>query len=230
MPLVVDKGWKTVSLLVQENHISESEAVFKAMLDRTLLRLQLPASIIEDHEFSVPDNPTLEQIGEWDLQTQYLLKSGKYEEAMVSFTKMLPLISGLAKVEPSDLIAQILTAILEASNQTNKYFAPAAIMVREIATDTENKYCTTSQAAERLGIHVQSVRRLCEAGRFRGAYQTDGGHWRIPNTAFRTTEEQDKQAKETLERLDRITAERGGTLNVSNEHTDGRFDESEYEF
>lgn len=41
---------------------------------------------------------------------------------------------------------------------------------------------TTSEVGERLGYSEQTVRRMCEAGRFVGAYRNGlAGHWRIPD-------------------------------------------------
>lgn len=46
---------------------------------------------------------------------------------------------------------------------------------------------TVTQAAERLGIHRETLKRGLRAGRVHG-YQTPGGHWRV-----------------TLEEIERIT-------------------------
>lgn len=45
---------------------------------------------------------------------------------------------------------------------------------------------TTAQVAARIGGYSeQTIRRMCEAGRFPGAYRNGlAGHWRIPEAAI----------------------------------------------
>ncbi|WP_332634991.1 hypothetical protein [Halalkalibacter flavus] len=43
---------------------------------------------------------------------------------------------------------------------------------------------------------------MLDKGKFKGAYQTNGKHWRIPQDAFITTNEQEAKAKEILGRVD----------------------------
>lgn len=63
--------------------------------------------------------------------------------------------------------------------------------------------------AKKLGLSGQTVRRLCDKGKFEGAYKTDGGHWKIPQDAFITTNEQDKKAESVLRRIDAKSKEAG---------------------
>lgn len=68
--------------------------------------------------------------------------------------------------------------------------------------ESDEGYYSTGEVAQRLGISNVSVRRLCESGRFPGAIQTRGRHWRIPTSHFRTTAKQDLRAEKLLKRLD----------------------------
>ncbi len=46
---------------------------------------------------------------------------------------------------------------------------------------------TSSEAAEIGSVSDQTIRRWCEKGKFPEAYQTEGGHWRIPQKYFKVT-------------------------------------------
>lgn len=52
-----------------------------------------------------------------------------------------------------------------------------------IETHTED-YLTVEQVAEELRVHRETVRRWLREGRFRGAVQPGGRHWRIPRSAL----------------------------------------------
>lgn len=51
---------------------------------------------------------------------------------------------------------------------------------------TGREIWTTTAVAERLGYSEMQIRRMCEAGRFPGAYRNGGvgGHWRVPKESI----------------------------------------------
>ncbi|WP_161493888.1 helix-turn-helix domain-containing protein [Virgibacillus necropolis] len=73
----------------------------------------------------------------------------------------------------------------------------------------ETNYLTSSEVAKKLRLSGQTIRRLCDKGKFEGAYKTDGGHWRIPKDAFITTTEQDEKAESVLRRINEKNQEAG---------------------
>ncbi|MEK4801053.1 helix-turn-helix domain-containing protein [Oceanobacillus sp. FSL K6-0118] len=74
----------------------------------------------------------------------------------------------------------------------------------------ENKYYTTLEAAQKLGLSVQTIRRMCTQGKFKGVKPVSkiAGHWLIPKENFITTREQDKIAEITLQRIDKKNKEK----------------------
>jgi excisionase family DNA binding protein len=101
---------------------------------------------------------------------------------------------------------------------SNEYVDPIQEMLRQqLAEDkkeiraSEKTYYTTSEAAKKLGLSDQTIRRMCESGRFKRAHRSCGenGHWRIPEENFITTREQDQKAEEILEHLDQKNKEAG---------------------
>jgi excisionase family DNA binding protein len=77
-------------------------------------------------------------------------------------------------------------------------------------TTVEETY-TTSEAAEILHVSDQTIRRMCEAGKFLGATRTDGGHWRIPRKHFKIALDQSKQIDKGLADI-RIKSIEGGQV------------------
>mgnify|MGYP001306822329 CR=1 FL=1 len=65
-------------------------------------------------------------------------------------------------------------------------------------------YYKINEVAKKLGLEEQTIKSMCETGKFRGAYRLDGekGDWRIPKDNFITTKEQDEKAKIILQQID----------------------------
>jgi excisionase family DNA binding protein len=75
-------------------------------------------------------------------------------------------------------VAKLLTShFLEAAG--NEYVGVLVAEKAEVYSSTE--------AAEILGVSDQTIRRWCEKRKYPDAYQTDGGHWRIPKKYFKIT-------------------------------------------
>lgn len=63
-------------------------------------------------------------------------------------------------------------------------------------------YYTTNEVVKKLVLNEQITGRMCQNGRLKGAICSDGGHWRIPESCFITTKEQDKKAEKLLSQID----------------------------
>lgn len=66
----------------------------------------------------------------------------------------------------------------------------------------KTQYYKPNEVAKRLGLSDQTIRRMCENGKFKEAFKTDGGHWRIPEDDFVATRKQDRKAEQVLEHID----------------------------
>lgn len=73
---------------------------------------------------------------------------------------------------PKALYDEVRSALIEAGRED---------LARKLVSFRPRKALTTGQAAEMLGVSSpNTVKNWLEAGRFPGAYQTPGGHWRFP--------------------------------------------------
>jgi excisionase family DNA binding protein len=75
-------------------------------------------------------------------------------------------------------------------------FTPGTSVDTSVAAAVETY--TTSEVASILHVSDQTVRRMCEAGKFPKAERTSGGHWRIPREYFKVILEQSKQIDKEL--------------------------------
>lgn len=68
---------------------------------------------------------------------------------------------------------------------------------------------TSSEAAEILGVTKLTILRWCDQNKFPEAYQTDGGHWRIPQKYFKISFEQARKRKTYEQQLNEFNALKG---------------------
>ncbi|MEC5424302.1 helix-turn-helix domain-containing protein [Virgibacillus sp. C22-A2] len=74
----------------------------------------------------------------------------------------------------------------------------------------EGRYYTLSEAARKLGLSDQTIRLMCERGKFKGARLIGrNGQWRIPNENFITKREQDEDAENILRQIEKRNEKAG---------------------
>ncbi|MEZ7171754.1 helix-turn-helix domain-containing protein [Sporosarcina sp. OR05] len=64
---------------------------------------------------------------------------------------------------------------------------------------------------EILHVSDQTIRRMCDAGKFPDATRTEGGHWRIPKQYFNVSLDQAREMKNELAQV-RKKAQEGGEV------------------
>ncbi|MDN4608150.1 helix-turn-helix domain-containing protein [Sporosarcina highlanderae] len=93
---------------------------------------------------------------------------------------------------------------LRKKRRYRKLHAPKTI---QLSTTIETY--TTSEAAEILHVSDQTIRRMCDAGKFPGATRTEGGHWRIPQEYFKVSLDQSREMKTDLANVRKKSQEGG---------------------
>ncbi|MFD1447951.1 helix-turn-helix domain-containing protein [Oceanobacillus profundus] len=70
--------------------------------------------------------------------------------------------------------------------------------------DKSQEVCTIIEAANKLGLDDRTIKRMCEQGKFKGAFRVKGnGDWRIPEENFITSKKDDETAEIALEQIDK---------------------------
>lgn len=196
-----EKLLDTVALLTKEDHRAEAKVVIKASIEQTFHSLNHPTDILRDMEFDVPSSEVLDRIRVFTRHIYQHLQLRDYKAANKFFIEYLELLSQLAnKQDPKELLSTLLAYHALGKLQGSVHESMGTYRVEQ------KEYYSTLEVAKKLGLSDQTIRRHCEKGVYKGAYQTDGGHWRIPARLFKTTLEQDRKAEEFLEYLDRKSA------------------------
>jgi excisionase family DNA binding protein len=68
---------------------------------------------------------------------------------------------------------------------------------------------TSTEVTEIIGVSDQTIRRWCEQGKYPGAYQTKGGHWRITKKYFKVSLEEARKRNAFEQDLNDLNAKYG---------------------
>lgn len=207
--------WKATLILVQGQHFSEAYEVMKVIAVQALQSIS-GANVFP--AFLIPLNKTLDEkeilaIQSIAYEIDELIQQKETERAADRITEYLGRIIHLfseSQTEAENMYKKVVKALIESkmtnpdSDQFSKISEPAEMY--RVDTEYKNRdYATTSEAAEIGGVSDQTIRRWCEKGKFPGAYQTEGGHWRIPQKLFKVTLQQAREADAWMKKVDEDT-------------------------
>lgn len=72
------------------------------------------------------------------------------------------------------------------------------------------KFYTIIEVANKLGLDNRTIIRMCEQGKFKGAYPVAGNRdWRIPEENFITTKKDDETAEIALQQINKKSKQAG---------------------
>ncbi|QHW31852.1 excisionase family DNA-binding protein [Paenibacillus rhizovicinus] len=203
------KEWSVITLL-EERYPQEARDVFKAMVERTFLRMRLPVDIFNQYTWKIPSAEVIKQLEQYDHLMSMALEKKRKKEAFSDFITYLNYLADVLPVNSQDILSTIL-AEMTSPKSTPAHIIKSRKLIKNKEVAAASEFLTTAQVAKKLGLTDQTIRRMCESGKIQGQ-RTEGGHWRIPKHLFVTTDEQDEITETVLKRLDRTVAEKAGVV------------------
>lgn len=221
MSMMIDKEqetlWDTVKLLVKQQDVEKAEVVLKATIEKSLHLMNLYTPIVANLHFCIPDEQFLNELKYLDIDLRKKISNQISEQIFEEIIDYIQMISEIT-VNPQDTNKKMLASILAKKTKQDarlRRIGPTPLskkvqngVITAVKKDKKIFY-STSEVAYKLGLSDQTIRRMCESGKLKGAYRSYGGHWRIPEENFITTKEQDIKANEILEHLDKKNQEMG---------------------
>ncbi|QQK80458.1 helix-turn-helix domain-containing protein [Salicibibacter cibi] len=187
-----DHLWESVRILSQID-TEKAQAVFKATVEKSLQQVDVRLPVFVSFPLSILNEEHLCQLREIEKKMRSAYADGKTEVAYEHLGEYIQQLSQMAE-DPSGFQKKLLASLLNS---------------RDTAAKADVDYYTPNEAAKKIGLSDQTIRRMCENKKFPRAYKTQGGHWRIPQDYFVTTSEQDETAESLLERIDHKNREVG---------------------
>ncbi|EPZ38856.1 helix-turn-helix domain-containing protein [Anoxybacillus ayderensis] len=204
--------WDSVYILSQI-HSEKAKAVFKAAIEKSFWQLGLTLPVFSTIRFSLPNEEHLSRLRDIEKKMREAYTTKEQEKAYEYLVDYIEQLSEIAEGDSLTVRKKLLVSLLNESAKNNKCSMKNCQLPTSIASfpsrQTNVAYYTTTEVAKKLGLSDQTIRRMCETGKFPGAYKTDGGHWRIPQDIFVTTPEQDDRAEQILHQIDRKNQEAG---------------------
>lgn len=197
-----EKMWESIETLAG---IDEEQAtiVFKLAVERSLREIDSFTPAISAIPLSLPDHATLLEMKQLDRNIRNALKERKREKAYEFLIDYIDLLSQVTGKDPLQVRKQLISSVLaKRSRRRVHHSTPMHLMKPHKKTNLDSLFYSTSEAGRKLGLSDQTIRRMCEKGKFPEARKTEGGHWRIPKTSFITSNEQDERASRILDNID----------------------------
>jgi excisionase family DNA binding protein len=197
-----EQMWESVEILSQID-MEKAKTVLKATIEKAFRQLNIATPILSTIRLSARSFDHLTNLRETEKKMREAYGHQEREKAyeyLVDYIEQLSeLIEEDSVVTRNKLYASLLFQSRRKPYKLHVKPFPAA---SSVSVKEGKVYYKPSEVAKKLGLSDQTIRRMCEKGKFQGAYKTDGGHWRIPQDAFITTPEQDQRASEVLHRID----------------------------
>src|SRR5690625_1557641 len=209
--------WDTVKLLAKQHDADKAEAVLKATIEKSLQLMNVYTPIVSNLHFSIPNEQLLNELKYLDTDIRKGITgytSEKMYEEILDYIQMISEITEDPQRTNKEVVASILSKKSNQGARVKRIKNPQLVdvtMAKPVSAviEGEKEFYTTSEAAHKLGLSDQTIRRMCKNGKFHGAYRSEDGHWRIPEKSFITTRKQDIKANEILKHLDKKNQEVG---------------------
>ncbi|WP_139692170.1 helix-turn-helix domain-containing protein [Sporolactobacillus terrae] len=193
--------WDSVQTLSKINR-QQAKVVLKATIERSFRQVGIVLPKLSSRSLKLPKRDELNQLKQLEKKL-----NNAAEQQMIDDDLLAEYIDGLIQLtannQPKFRKAVTVSLLKQGriKRRINRTAHTQPIMISSLKEETKPFY-TPKEVGEKLGLSDQTIRRLCEKGKFSEAYQTEGGHWRIPRDAFITTSKQDEQAEIVLQRID----------------------------
>lgn len=194
--------WETVVLLKDQNLTENALALFKSLINRTFSTLNVPTNFLEELNIQPPTDETLCQIRSLDKEIYQALKS---QDTLQAYKYLVDYIKEFSEVIPGSDQKEVMAKLLYTRylNDTHNE------ILRPIHLEESEEVLTSTEAAEIIGVSDQTIRRWCEKGKYPDAFQTEGGHWRIPKKYFKISYEQARKRNSFEDRLNQFNMKVG---------------------
>ncbi|WP_411348514.1 MerR family transcriptional regulator [Paenibacillus sp. WLX2291] len=207
--------WDTVELLCEQQQYEKAGVILKSIVQRIFTLFRLPADILDGVSFEVSSTTVLVGLHKQERIIRQQVMAQDIERAATTLQAYLGILEQLiSSTQRSGWIQQIMSRLVVAH-----YYQASAVSgnwansekVHEQRVSYASSVYTSKEAATLIGVSDQTIRRWCEAGKYPDAYQTEGGHWRIPHSYFKLNPAQAQHRKDFALKLDVYNARQGVT-------------------
>lgn len=193
--------WDAALELIRSGSPDLAIPVLRKAIKGSFSAIQGPLEFLNQVTIQTPSQEQIQSLKAYDTATQQALKHRNFDEAGDRYDQYIKALQAIFEEGESDeMRKRLFGRLLKTSYESQ----PATGLVHEQATPytiAESQVYTTTEAAEIINVSDQTIRRMCEKGKFPEAYKTEGGHWRVPKKYFKISLEQARERKENIQPL-----------------------------
>ncbi|AJD92864.1 hypothetical protein JMA_35470 [Jeotgalibacillus malaysiensis] len=193
--------WEAAKALIQADKVKEAISVIDSIASSTTgnKAVQLQSKVSMDHkkQFDLKQLDRLKHLAKEFSELKELQQQDQLQEKLVEYL---------------DGIVDFLSVDHAHAAQLRKYYFSPLIQVaansdQQVSLEESppskisKEFYTSSETALILGVSDQTVRRMCDNGKFPEANRTDGGHWRIPSNYFKVSPQEALHAEQQLKKI-----------------------------
>lgn len=200
--------WDSVQTLSKINR-EQAKVVLKVTIERSFRQVGVVLPELSSLSLKLPEQDELNQLKQLEKKLNNAAEQQKINDDLLA-EYIDGLIQLTATNQPKFRRAVTVSLLKQGriKRRINRTAYTQPIMIASLKEETKPFY-TPKEVGKKLGLSDQTIRRLCEKGKLAEAFQTEGGHWRIPRDAFITTSKQDEQAETIIQRIDRKNRQKG---------------------
>lgn len=205
--------WETVELLYEQQHYEKVGAILKTVVQRIFALLHVPTDVLDGFSFEISSTTVIMGLHKQERIIRKQVISQDIERAAVAFQAYLTMLEPLLPpTQRSGWMQQIMSRLVvshyaQISDVSSRW--GSSENVHEQRAPYVSSVYTSKEAATVIGVSDQTIRRWCEAGKYPEAYQTEGGHWRIPQSYFKLNPAQARQRDDFAVKLNEYNAQYG---------------------
>ncbi|MET1249076.1 helix-turn-helix domain-containing protein [Sporolactobacillus sp. STCC-11] len=206
--------WDSVQTLLKINR-EQAKVVLKATIERSFRQVGVVLPELSSLSLKLPEQDELNQLKQLEKKLTNAAEQQQINDDFIA-EYIDRLIQLTATNQPKFRKAVTVSLLKQGrvKHRINRTAYTQPVMIASLKEETKPFY-TPKEVGKKLGLSDQTIRRFCEKGKFSEAYQTEGGHWRIPRDAFITTSKQDEHSDTFLQRIDEKNR-RGGDADEFN--------------
>ena len=214
-----DGMWVVADNLVKNKQFEEAKTLIKFISEKAFTGVSLSEDIESTFSSISPssqpiDDHLIKRMQQLNEQLRELTERHENNKAKFILIDYVDTLSeALDYNEKNELRKKLLASLIDLPSKEDSKRYETFRGSEEIAIPFVAQLAETyspKEAAEILGVSDQTIRRMCEKGKFPEATQTAGGHWKIPKHYFKVTLEDARARKQAMKEIDERTIRETG--------------------
>lgn len=193
--------WDAASELIRLGNTELAIPVLREAVRGSFSMMQEPLKFLDKIAIKIPTEEQIQSLKAYDSAILQALIHRSFDEAGDRYSRYIDALQDLFEEgESEEMKKKLFGQLLKASYESQE---PSSLVHEQVApyTTAESTAYTTTEAAEIINVSDQTIRRMCEKGKFPEAYKTGGGHWRVPKKHFMVSLEQARNRKKNIQPL-----------------------------